>query len=343
MAQPADHPAVVTDAVGVLLINLGTPDAPDYWSMRRYLKEFLSDTRVIEAPKLIWWPILNGLILTTRPQRSGEAYAKIWMEETQESPLRFYTRAQADGLAAKLKASYPTVRVAWAMRYGQPAIAQGIEELTQQGCRKILLAAVYPQYSAATTATAYDKAFDHLKTMRWQPAIRTLPPYHDDPAYIEALAKTVRAGLAEAKSQEGEPEMLLCSFHGLPEENLQKGDPYHCFCQKTGRLLQEALGWPEDRFMTVFQSRFGPKEWLKPYADVTVGELGKKGVKRIAMLSPGFASDCVETLEEIDIGLRETFEENGGEHFRYIPCLNDGPAGIEMLESLVRRELGGWI
>jgi len=343
MDRPADHPTVTTERVGVLLINLGTPDGADYWSMRRYLKEFLSDRRVIEAPPIIWQPILNGLILTTRPQRSGEAYAKIWMQETGESPLRHFTRAQSERLAERLADRHPQLSVDWAMRYGQPSIAEGIERLTKAGCRRILLVALYPQYSAATTATAYDKAFDHLKTMRWQPAIRTLPPYHDDPAYIEALAATVRRGLEEAEAAEGAPEMLLCSFHGLPEENLQKGDPYHCFCQKTGRLLQEALDWPADKFMTVFQSRFGPKEWLKPYADVTVEQLAKQGVKRLAMLSPGFASDCVETLEEIDMGLRETFEENGGEHFRYIPCLNDGEAGMAMLETLVKRELGGWV
>lgn len=342
-AAPADHPAFETDRIGVLLINLGTPDGSDYWSMRRYLKEFLSDTRVIEAPKLIWWPILNGLILTTRPQRSGEAYAKIWMKQADESPLRFYTRAQSEALAARLSAADPRVTVDWAMRYGTPSIAEGLERLTAKGCRRVLLAALYPQYSAATTATAYDKAFDHLKTLRWQPAVRTLPPYHDDQAYIDALADSVTAGLAAARDAEGEPEMILCSFHGLPEENLHKGDPYHCFCLKTGRLLREALAWPEDRFMTVFQSRFGPKEWLKPYADVTVEALARQGVKRLAILSPGFAADCVETLEEIDIGLRETFLENGGEHFRYIPCLNDGAAGTAMLESLVTRELGGWL
>jgi ferrochelatase len=283
------------------------------------------------------------LILTTRPQRSGEAYAKIWLQEEGESPLRHFTRAQADALAARMAAAHPNLRVAWGMRYGNPSIAEGIEQLAAQGCRRILLAALYPQYSAATAATAYDKAFEHLTTMRWQPAIRTLPAYHDDAAYIDALAASVRAGLDDARQAEGEPEMLLCSFHGLPEENLHKGDPYHCFCQKTGRLLREALDWPEDRFLTVFQSRFGPKEWLKPYADVTVAELARKGVKRLAMLSPGFAADCVETLEEIDIGLRETFEENGGEHFRYIPCLNDGAPGMAMLERLVTRELGGWI
>lgn len=341
--RPAQHPEVTTDRVGVLLINLGTPDGSDYWPMRRYLKEFLSDRRVIEAPPIIWQPILNGLILTTRPQRSGEAYAKIWRKETDESPLRYYTRLQAEALGERLASRHPHLRVAWGMRYGRPAIAAGIDELAAQGCRRILLAALYPQYSAATTATAYDKAFDHLKTMRWQPAVRTLPSYHDDPAYIDALAASVRAALQDAEKAEGAPEMILCSFHGLPEENLSKGDPYHCFCQKTGRLLQEALGWPEDRFMTVFQSRFGPKEWLKPYADVTVEDLAKRGVKRLAMLSPGFASDCVETLEEIDIGLRETFEENGGEHFRYIPCLNDAEAGLTLLERLVERELGGWL
>lgn len=334
---PTDHPQVKAPRIGVLLVNLGTPDGYDVKSMRRYLGEFLSDSRVIEAPKLIWWPILHGIILNTRPKKSGEAYRKIWMDETNESPLRYYTRAQAEGLAQRLAGL--GVDVEWAMRYGTPSIAQGIENLCEKGCQKILISALYPQYSAATTASVYDKAFAHLSTKRWQPSIRTLPSFHDNPSYIEALATSVRSYFAHA----AEPDVLLCSFHGLPRENLDKGDPYHCLCQKTGRLLRESLDWPEDRFQVVFQSRFGPKEWLQPYADETVAKIAASGVKSMAMLSPGFVSDCVETLEELAIGLRETFEENGGETFHYIPCLNADAPMIDLLETLTMRELAGWI
>lgn len=334
---PSDHPPVKPPRVGVLLINLGTPDGYDVKSMRRYLGEFLSDPRVIEAPKWIWWPILHGIILNTRPKKSGEAYAKIWMEETNESPLRHYTRAQAEAVGPRLAAD--GIAVEWAMRYGNPSVAAGIDALIEKGCTRILLAALYPQYSAATTASAYDKAFAHLESLRWQPAVRTLPSFHDEPGYIAALADSVRAQIADKP----EPDVLLVSFHGLPRENLDKGDPYHCFCQKTGRLLREALAWPEDRFRVVFQSRFGPKEWLQPYADETVAQLGKDGVKSLAVISPGFVADCVETLEELAIGLRETFEENGGERFDYIPCLNAGTAMTDLLETLVRRELAGWV
>lgn len=336
-ALPDDHPPLPAPTVGVLLVNLGTPDGYDVKNMRKYLAEFLSDPRVIEAPKWIWWPILHGIILNTRPKKSGEAYRKIWMKEADESPLRFYTRAQADALAPRLQQD--GVEVAWAMRYGTPSIAEGLDALREKGCQRILIAALYPQYSAATTASVYDKAFEHLKSVRWQPAVRTLPSFHDEPAYIEALAESVRGGLKGRP----EPERLLCSFHGLPRENLDKGDPYHCFCQKTGRLLREALDWPEDRFGVVFQSRFGPKEWLQPYAEPTVRALAESGVKSIAMISPGFVADCVETLEELAIGLKETFEEHGGKDFSYIPCLNADTGMIGLLERLTRRELSGWV
>ena len=334
---PTGHPSLQTPAIGVLLVNLGTPDGYDVKSMRRYLAEFLSDPRVIEAPKWIWWPILHGIILNTRPRKSGEAYRKIWMEEQGESPLRYYTRALTNALAPRFSNQH--VIVDWAMRYGTPSIPEKLEELRSQGCEKILIFALYPQYSAATTASVYDKAFDQLKAMRWQPAIRTVPSFHDEPRYIQALADSVR----EALKDKPDPEMLLCSFHGLPKENLDKGDPYHCFCLKTGRLLREALNWPEDRFGVVFQSRFGPKEWLQPYADQPVAALGDRGVKSLAILSPGFVADCVETLEELAIGLKETFEEHGGETFDYIPCLNDSDGLIDTLETVTRRELSGWI
>jgi ferrochelatase len=334
---PEDHPALPAPHVGVLLVNLGTPDGYDTRNMRKYLAEFLSDPRVIEAPKWLWWPILHGIILNTRPKKSGEAYRQIWMEDEGMSPLRHFTIKQAESLAPRLAGD--GIAVEWGMRYGSPSIAQGLDALREKGCQKILIAALYPQYSAATTASVYDKAFDHLRTIRWQPAVRTLPSFHDDAAYIAALADSVRVALKD----QPEPDALLCSFHGLPRENLDKGDPYHCFCRKTGRLLREALDFPEDKFDVVFQSRFGPKEWLKPYADETVAALAKKGVKNLAMLSPGFVVDCVETLEELAIGLKETFEENGGERFTYIPCLNADKGMIDLLEALTRRELAGWI
>ena len=325
---------------GVILINLGSPDAPEPQAVRRYLAEFLSDRRVVDLPPWLWQPILRGIVLTTRPRKSAEAYAKIWDHETGESPLRAITRAQAVALSQAMTETAPQVRIGWAMRYGTPSIAQALDDLIAEGCRRILLMPLYPQYSASTTATACDAAFRHLTTLRWQPAIRSLPPYYDEPAYIEALAASVRASLSELES---EPEMLLASFHGLPKENLEKGDPYHCHCQKTGRLLREALQWDEARFRVTFQSRFGPKEWLQPYSDVTVRELAEQGVKRLAMVSPGFSADCLETLEEVSIGLRETFLDAGGERFTYIPCLNAGEAHIALLEQLARRELQGWL
>jgi ferrochelatase len=337
---PERHPEVRQEKLGVLLINLGTPDAPEAGPVRRYLKEFLSDRRVIELNPLLWQPILRGLILTTRPRKSAEAYAKIWDAESGESPLRAITRAQAEDLAAALAEQHPQVRVDWAMRYGTPSIAEGIDALIEEGCRRLLLMPLYPQYSASTTATACDAAFRHLMTLRWQPAIRTLPAYHDDPAYISALAQSVREALAQSQA---EPEILLASFHGLPKENLERGDPYHCHCQKTGRLLREALQWDEDRFKLAFQSRFGPKEWLQPYSDVTVRELAESGVKRLAVITPGFAADCVETLEEVALGLREIFLESGGESFIYIPCLNAEEGQIALLTQLAERELQGWV
>lgn len=335
---PDEHPPVREGRIGILLINLGTPDDTGYRAMRRYLGEFLSDRRVVELSPWLWKPILQGVILTTRPTRSGRNYAKIWNRERDESPLRTITRAQATALAARFRDD--DIAVDWAMRYGTPAIAERLDFLSEQGCRRILLAPLYPQYSAATTATACDQAFRHLMTLRWQPSVRTLPPYYDEAAYIDALAASVQEGFDRL---DWEPEVLLASFHGLPKENLAKGDPYHCHCQKTARLLRERLGWPEDRLRIVFQSRFGPKEWLQPYADVAAAELARQGVERLAVISPGFAADCVETLEELDIGLRETFLEAGGKQFAYLPCLNDTPESIDLLESLTRRELAGWL
>jgi ferrochelatase len=335
MIAPKDHPPVKAPKTGVLLINLGTPDGTDYWSVRKYLSEFLSDPRVIEAPPLLWQPLLQGLILTVRPFRSGHAYAKIWNTERDESPLKTYTRSQCEKLAGKL----PGIAVEWGMRYGNPSIKAGIDSLVEQGCTKILLFALYPQYSACTSATAYDNAYTHLKTLRWQPSIRTSPPWHDDPAYIELLANSVRAQFAKT----GEAQAVLCSFHGLPKKYLLAGDPYHCQCLKTSRLVREALGWTEDRWFTTFQSRFGPTEWLQPYTDKTLVTLAEKGVKHLAILSPAFVSECIETLEEIDMGLRESFLEKGGEVFTYIPCLNDSDTHIAFLAETIKNELKGWI
>jgi ferrochelatase len=335
---PKDHPPVPQQKVGVLLLNLGTPDATDYWSVRRYLKEFLSDPRVIETPKWKWWPILNLIILSFRPQKAGHAYAMIWDKERNESPLRVITRAQSEALAGRFAGD--GVMVEYAMRYGNPSTQSVLEKMQAAGCQKILLLPLYPQYSATTTATANDKAFDALKTMRWQPAVRTAPAYFEDPKYIETLANSIRDGVAKL---DFEPDVVITSFHGMPVEYLQKGDPYHCQCFKTTRLVREYLGWPKEKLMVTFQSRFGPTEWLQPYTDVTLGELPKKGIKKVAILAPAFSADCIETLEEIAIGGKETFLEAGGENYAYIPCLNDSTEGMDMIEAMVRRELSGWL
>ena len=319
-------------------MNLGTPEATSYWPMRRYLKEFLSDRRVIEVNRVLWWFILNGVILTFRPQKSGRAYEKIWNKALNESPLKTITRGQSDKLQKALK-DRPEIIVDWAMRYGQPPVATRIEALKVQGCDRILFVPLYPQYSAATTATALDKCFDALKTMRWQPAIRSLPPYFDHPAYIEALAKSLKQHI---KDLPWKPDMILASFHGLPREYLTKGDPYYCHCMKTARLLRDKMKLSPEQLQVVFQSRFGRAEWLQPYAQGTVEGLPAKGIKNLVMIMPGFSADCVETLEEVAIGLDETFKHAGGANFSAVPCLNDGPASIDMLEILVRQELQGW-
>jgi len=328
---PADHPQVPPRRIGVLLINLGTPDSPEPKAVRRYLAEFLSDRRVIELPPALWQPILRGVVLRTRPKRSAHAYAQVWSEAG--SPLAAITAAQAAALA---DAFGPGVTVDWAMRYGRPAIGERLDSLTAAGCDRILLAPLYPQYCAATTATANDKAFAALATMRWQPAVRTLPPYYDDPAYIDALKASVEAGLA---ALDFEPQAIVASFHGMPQRTLELGDPYHCHCQKTARLLGEALG----RELTIaFQSRFGRAKWLEPATDATLAALPGKGVERVAVVAPGFAADCLETLEELAIRGREAFLAAGGTDFAYLPCLNASPVGITMLRMILSRELAGW-
>lgn len=341
-AFPAGHPKIPLGKIGVLLVNLGTPDGTDYRSMRRYLSQFLSDKRVIELPRLLWQPLLQAVILSRRPQRSGEAYEKIWNREKNESPLRTITRSQAEAISEAFSQDPETqdkVVVDWAMRYGRPSIDEVFARLNEAGCRRILVFPLYPQYSAATSASACDEVFRAQLQLRWQPSLRTAPSYHDAPDYIDALAQSVTGRLGKLS---WEPEKLLVSFHGLPRENLDKGDPYHCHCQKTARLLGERLGKSAPPVQIVFQSRFGPKEWLQPYADVTTAELARQGTRRLAVISPGFAADCVETLEELNIGLRETFMENGGEEFTYIPCLNDSQSHIDMLTGLLKRELSGW-
>jgi ferrochelatase len=325
--------------IGVLLLNLGTPDATDYWSMRRYLKEFLSDRRVIEVPRWKWWPILNGIILTVRPGRKGKDYAKIWNNERNEGPLKTITRAQAEKLAAAL-AGEPGLVVDWAMRYANPTTAERLAWLQAQGCDRILLVPLYPQYAAATSATACDQAFRALMQMRWQPAVRVAPAYFEDPAYIEAIAGSVRNHLATLDFQ---PDTIIASFHGMPQAYLEAGDPYHCQCQKTSRLVRETLGLPTDRWLTTFQSQFGSDPWLQPYTIDTVEQLAKSGTKRLAIVAPGFSADCLETLEELDMENRHAFLSNGGERFAYIPCLNDSDAGVGVIASVVRRELMGWI
>lgn len=325
--------------IGVLLLNLGTPDGTDYRSVRRYLSEFLSDRRVIDYSPLFWQPLLQLVILSRRPFAKGKEYQSIWNTALNESPLKTVSRGQAVKVAARL-ADQPAVIVDWAMRYGNPSTDAAIRRLVEQGCQRILLMALYPQYAGPTTATAYDSAFETLKELRFQPALRTAPAWHDDPRYIELLAESVRRKLA---AEEFEPDRLLVSFHGMPERFGREGDPYGEQCRTTGRLLQQALGWPEERVFTCFQSRFGPEEWLKPYFDVTLGELPGQGIKKIAVISPAFVTDCLETLEEIAVAGMETFMHAGGERFAYVPCLNDEDGHVDFLEAMIRRELAGWL
>ena len=335
---PSEHPEVKIGKVGVLLVNLGTPEAPTAKALRPYLKQFLSDRRIIELTPLIWQPILNLIILNTRPAKSAKAYAKIWREESNESPLRYYTRQQGEALDAAMGG--PELSVRWAMRYGQPSIRQELEAFKDEGYDRILVVPLYPQYSSTTTASVTDEVFRVLMDMRWQPALRIAPAFHDDPAYIQALADTVRTAQA---GLDWEPDMILMSYHGIPKAYFDKGDPYHCHCHKTTRLVREALGLEADKMMTSFQSRFGPTEWLKPYTDETLESLAEQGKTKVMVLAPAFISDCIETLEEIAIEGREEFMEAGGTHFEMVPCLNDCPAAIALLEGLTRNELSGWV
>ena len=337
--RPADHPPAPNGRVGVLIANLGTPEGTDYWSIRRYLKEFLSDRRVIETPRPIWLPILQ-FILLTRPRARGRDYESIWNRERNEGPLKTITRSQSEKLGIALRNLEREVVVDWAMRYGSPSIGERLKALQAQGCDRILVIPLYPQYCAASTATVGDKVFETLKSMRWQPALRVAAPYYDDPVYIDALARSIRAGLAKL---DFEPEVAVASYHGIPQAYFDKGDPYYCHCAKTTRLLGEALKLDGERLKMTFQSRFGRAEWLKPYTADTIRELASRGVKRVVVVTPGFAADCLETLEEIGVENAHTFREAGGERFAAIPCLNDSVEGVAVIEAVARRELRGWV
>ena len=334
----APHPPALGGRIGLLIVNLGTPEGTDYWSIRRYLHEFLSDRRVIESPRLIWAPILQ-VILLRRPRAKGRDYDAIWNKERNEGPLKTITRSQSEKLGLALRNLKGDIIVDWAMRYGKPSIGERLEALQAEGCGRILVIPLYPQYCAASTATVGDKAFEALKSMRWQPALRLAAPYYDDPVYVEALARSVRASLANL---DFEPEVVLASYHGIPQDYSDQGDPYDRHCAETTRLLRETLGMSEDRLRMTFQSRFGRAEWLKPYTAETVRELASRGVKRLAVITPGFAADCLETLEEIGVENARYFRESGGERFAAIPCLNDSPDGMAVLEAVARRELKGW-
>ena len=325
-----DHPEVKFGKTGVLLINLGTPDSTSWWDIRKYLKEFLSDRRVIEVNPILWKIILNLFILTFRPSKTAHAYKKIWRKDSNESPLLYFTKGQAEKLKGKIGSE--KIIVDFAMRYGNPSIKSKLNLLKDYGCENIIILPLYPQYAAATTATVCDEVYRSLMNMRWQPSLQVIPHYESEPAYIEALIKSVRRKLG---SINWKPDLIISSYHGIPKKYFDKGDPYHCYCHKTTRLMKENFN--EIEIQTTFQSRFGPQEWLTPYTDKTLEDLPSKGIKNLLVICPGFASDCVETLEEIDIQGRESFMKNGGEKFDLIPCLNDNSDHINLFEKLVRK------
>jgi len=327
-----NHPDIKFGKTGVLLINLGTPDSTNWWDIRRYLKEFLSDTRVIEVNPVIWQIILNLFILNFRPSKTAQAYKKIWLKETNESPLRYYTRNQAEKLQQELVGE--NIIVNFAMRYGNPSIKSKLTELKKNGCENIIILPLYPQYAAATTATVCDEVYRTLMKMRWQPSLQIVPHYESEPSYVSALVKSIEKKI---ETISWKPDLIIASYHGIPKKYFDKGDPYHCYCHKTTRLIKEKFSKIE--IQTTFQSRFGPQEWLTPYTDKTLESLSAKGIKNLLVICPGFASDCVETLEEINILGRETFLKNGGEKFDFIPCLNDSSEHIKLLENLVKKYL----
>ncbi len=339
---PADHPAIKPPKVGILLANLGTPDNYDYWSMRRYLNEFLSDRRVIDYSPWKWQPLLQLVILTKRPFTSGAAYKSIWNEDKGESPLMTITKDQTAKIAEEMKARHgDQVMVDFCMRYGNPSTKSKVRKMVDAGCTKILFFPLYPHYAGATSATANDAFFKALMAETWQPIARTVEPYFEHPLYIEALAESVEKAYADIAER---PDILVVSYHGMPKRYLMQGDPYHCECQKTTRLLKERLGWDDTEIRTTFQSVFGPEEWLKPYTVEEVARLARdEGKKKIAVMAPAFSADCIETLEEINEEIKESFEEAGGEQFTYIPCLNDNPAHIKALSAVIDENLKGWI
>lgn len=338
---PKDHPAIKPAKIGVLIANLGTPDATDYWSMRRYLSEFLSDRRVVDYSPWLWQPLLQLIILTSRPFRSGAAYRSIWNNEANESPLLTITKNQTRAIRSQIEDSFGgEVLVDYCMRYGNPSTQSKVREMVEAGCTKILFFPLYPHYAGATSATAVDQFFRALMEEKWQPVVRVVEPYFEDPAYIDALAQSVERAYAAAETK---PDLLVCSYHGLPKRYLMEGDPYHCQCVKTTRLLKERLGWDETQITSTFQSKFGPEEWLKPYTVEEVARLAEKGIKNIAVCAPAFSADCIETLEEINEEIKESFMHAGGESFTYIPCLNDDPAHIEALTALIKKNLQNWV
>lgn len=339
---PADHPKLPGERIGILLANLGTPDNYDYWSMRRYLGEFLSDRRVIDYSPWLWQPLLQLVILTKRPFSSGAAYKSIWNEAQGESPLMTITKDQTAKIKDAMTERYgDQVMVDFCMRYGNPSTKSKVREMVEAGCTKILFFPLYPHYAGATSATANDQFFRALMDEKWQPVTRTVEPYFAHPLYIDALAQSVERAYAAAEAR---PDILVCSYHGVPERYLREGDPYHCQCQKTTRLLKERLGWDDTEITTTFQSKFGPEEWLKPYTVEEVARLAEEdGKKNIAVIAPAFSADCIETLEEINEEIKESFEEAGGEHFTYIPCLNDDDAHIDALSAVIDSNLKGWL
>ena len=338
---PNDHPKVPRGKTGILLANLGTPDDYTYWPMRRYLSEFLSDKRVIDDPAWKWQPLLQLIILTKRPFSSGAAYKSIWNYELGESPLMTITKAQTEKFRERMNDLYgDRVMVDFSMRYGNPSTQSKVRALVEAGCERILFFPLYPHYAGATTATANDAFFDALKKEAWQPAARTVPAYYDDAGYIEALAQSVETAYGNLEKR---PDVLVVSYHGMPQRYLMQGDPYHCQCMKTSRLLKERLGWVDTDIVSTFQSKFGPEEWLQPYTVEEVARLAESGKKNIAVIAPAFSADCIETLEEINEEIRESFEEAGGEIFTYIPCLNDDDPHIEALIAIAQKNLGGWL
>ena len=330
--EKINHPKIKFGKTGVLLVNLGTPDTTGWWDIRKYLKEFLSDRRVIELNPIIWQIILNLFILTFRPSKTARAYKKIWMNDINQSPLRYYTDSQAKKLKNKIGSN--NIIVDYGMRYGNPSLKSKLDFLKKKGCEKIIIFPLYPQYASATTATVCDEVYRNLMDMRWQPGLQVIPHYESEPLFIDALVKSIKKKISEIKWK---PDLIIASYHGIPKKYFTKGDPYHCYCHKTTRLMKEKFN--EISIETTFQSRFGPQEWLQPYTDKTLEKLPKEGKKNVLVICPGFSSDCVETLEEMAIQGKESFLESGGVNYDVVPCLNDNDDHIKMMEFIVKKYL----